>query len=58
MDNEARFIDMVEVDGERYDVWESTSDDSDQLFVSEFAKDNLKPLPPEMRDSVERQLDR
>jgi hypothetical protein len=44
MSQTAQFIDSVETDDGRYDVWSTDGTLDGALYVSEFAEDNLRPV--------------
>jgi hypothetical protein len=52
------FIDSVKTDDGKYDVWSETGDlDTDRLYVSQFAEDDVRPVDdPEVEDFIRNEL--
>jgi hypothetical protein len=58
MSTTATFIDSVEHDGEKYDVWSTTGNlDADRLYVSQFAEDDVRPVDdPEVERFIRNEI--
>jgi len=53
MNNTVEFEQTITVAGDRYDIWTGSDD---ELYISEFCQDNVRPIPPEKEQVVRTKL--